>query len=165
MLNLKNVHGRPVQRNKKLSESRSHGAFRCLLVSNKPLQKTKKMPEKPMKRKVIEVLGTLLGAKSKLLNFSFILASKSFVWMREFQIWSQNWKGTTFTSFLATKGSKPGKFGYFASYWPFSAVFWSKGGQILSDFKFETTFGILSFRRNFLTPKLKKIDNFFAPYM
>ena len=79
MLNLKNVHGRPVQRNKKLSESRSHGVFLCLLVSNKPLQKTKKMPEKPMKRKVIEVLGTLLGAKSKLLNFSFILASKSFV--------------------------------------------------------------------------------------
>ena len=68
--------------------------------------------------------------------------------------------------FLATKRSKSGKCGYFASYWPFSiVVFGQKWRQMLPDFNLETRFGILSFRLNFLSPKWKKIKQFlFSPY-
>ena len=58
-----------------------------------------------------------------------------------------------FTPFLTKKRRKSGKFGYFASFWAFSTVFRPKGGQMSSDLNFETRFGILSSRRNFLTTK------------
>ena len=93
-------------------------------------------------------------------QFSFFLWSESFARMRGFQIWPQNLNLENIWPLLATKWSKSGKVGYFACYWTFSSVFWPKGGQLLSDFNIGTRFGILSSRRNLLTTKWKKNENF-----
>ena len=48
----------------------------------------------------------------------------------------------------------------------FRQFFGQNGGQMLSDFTFETTFGILLSRQNFLPTQWKKIENviFWSPY-
>ena len=81
------------------------------------------------------------GSKNKVLAILSFWGYKRFALMRGFQIWSHDWNWITFDPIFGPKRWKTGKTPYFVSFWPF---FCHKWGQMLSNFNFETRFGILS---------------------